>query len=88
MHNAEPTHFLDNTTEHQYTIYFGPKPRRDGRAHRYVFVLYEQAHRDQAFMPTEEEYDHPVRSFFNITDFVETNELTPIAASYMLAEHE
>ncbi|KAF7729765.1 hypothetical protein EC973_003843 [Apophysomyces ossiformis] len=81
------TSFKDNSTIHQYTPYHGPTPPAGTGKHRYVFVLYEQSQKNQVMLPVLEKPSLN-RAFFNINEFVQTNNLTPIAASYMLIEHQ
>lgn len=81
------TSFKDVSLLHQYTPYHGPTPPAGTGKHRYVFVLYLQPETNQTLLPILED-SNVHRAFFNITEFVATNQLTPIAASYMLAEHE
>ncbi|KAI8384946.1 phosphatidylethanolamine-binding protein [Radiomyces spectabilis] len=81
------TSFRDNSTLHQYTPYHGPTPPAGTGQHRYVFVLFSQQTTNQTMTPVLE--DPTVhRAYFNLTQFALDNHLTPVAASYMLAEHQ
>ncbi|KAG0168887.1 hypothetical protein DFQ28_001611 [Apophysomyces sp. BC1034] len=81
------TSFKDVSPIHQYTPYHGPTPPAKTGKHRYVFMLYQQPQKSQVMLPVLEKPSLN-RAFFNINEFVETNKLTPIAASYMLIEHQ
>ncbi|KAI9323129.1 phosphatidylethanolamine-binding protein [Dichotomocladium elegans] len=71
-----------------YTPYSGPTPPINTNKHRYVFALYKQQQPNQQFTPTIEGDPSSHRAFWDINRFAAENNLTLIAATYMLAEHE
>ncbi|KAG0174628.1 hypothetical protein DFQ28_004274 [Apophysomyces sp. BC1034] len=81
------TSLRDTTPLHQYTPYHGPTPPTGTGKHRYVFILLEQQEKKQLMRPTLEEPSHH-RAFFNLKNFIQENNLRPVAAQYMVASHQ
>ncbi|ORY97916.1 phosphatidylethanolamine-binding protein [Syncephalastrum racemosum] len=81
------TDMRDQTSLHTYTPYHGPTPPAGSGIHRYVFTLFEQPTVNQTFVP---ELENPEihRAFFDLKKFIADNQLTPVAASYIMVQHE
>lgn len=81
------TDMRDQSPLHTYTPYHGPTPPANSGIHRYVFTLFEQPTVNQTFVP---ELENPEihRAFFDLKKFIADNQLTPVAASYIMVQHE
>ncbi|KAI8889127.1 PEBP-like protein [Backusella circina FSU 941] len=67
--------------DNQHTPYIGPGPGKDSGVHRYTFLLYKQANKNQSFeaMPHE---DKPHRRTFDIKKFESDHQLELVAVNF------
>ncbi|KAI8374522.1 phosphatidylethanolamine-binding protein [Radiomyces spectabilis] len=79
--------FNSNSPIHQYTPYHGPTPPENTGYHRYIFTLFEQTQFSQVLRPVLD-FPNQHRAFFNLTAFINENQLKPVAAAYMLVTHQ
>lgn len=76
-----------NNEYNQHTPYIGPGPGKDTGVHRYTFLLYKQANKNQSFeaMPHE---DKPHRRAFDIKKFQADHQLELVAVNFFTCSNE